>query len=85
MNIIKAAKPDKAKLVEDILIQNARRGVFQGRVSISQVFKFNTYDIYLQLGEEELKDILERVNSQTAKKTTVKYDRRRAGLDSDSD
>lgn len=32
VNILKAAKPDKAKLVEDILINNARMGALRGRV-----------------------------------------------------
>jgi len=34
VNILKAAKPEKAQLVENILIQNARMGAFQGKVSI---------------------------------------------------
>lgn len=33
MNTLKAVKPDKAKMVEDILISNARMGRLQGRVS----------------------------------------------------
>ncbi|KAI1285588.1 Programmed cell death protein 5 [Halotydeus destructor] len=68
LNILKAAKPEKAKMVENILVQNARRGAFSGKLS-----------------EEDLKDVLEKVSSQMDRKTTITYDRRRAGLDSDSD
>ncbi|XP_012228962.1 programmed cell death protein 5 [Linepithema humile] len=38
-----------------------------------------------KLGEKELISLLENVNQQTQKKTTVKFDRRRAALDSDDD
>jgi len=63
-----AAKPEKAKMVENMIIHNARMGVLPGKIT-----------------EEQLKDILGRVSQQTQKQTTVKYDRRRAGLDDDDD
>jgi len=68
LNTIAVAKPEKAKMVENMLIQMARTGQIQGK-----------------LGEAQLKNLLERVSSQTQKTTTVKFDRRRAALDSDSD
>merc|ERR1719495_345926 len=38
-----------------------------------------------KLSENELISLVERVNAQTQKTTTVKFDRRRAALDSDDD
>ncbi|XP_020298820.1 programmed cell death protein 5 [Pseudomyrmex gracilis] len=38
-----------------------------------------------KLGEKELISLLETINQQTQKKTTVKFDRRRAALDSDDE
>ncbi|KAM0727166.1 Programmed cell death protein 5 [Formica fusca] len=38
-----------------------------------------------KLGEKQLINLLESLNQQTQKKTTVKFDRRRAALDSDDD
>ena len=37
MNNIRAVKPEKAEKLENIIIQNAQRGVFQGKVSESQM------------------------------------------------
>jgi programmed cell death protein 5 len=68
LNTIACAKPEKAKMVESMLIQMAQTGQLQGK-----------------LGEEQLKGLLEKVSEQTHKKTTVKFDRRRAALDSDDD
>ena len=69
MNIIKTAKPEKGRMVEDILINNARMGSFPGQIS-----------------EDELKKILEQVNSRFGQKETkVNFDRRRVNLDSDDD
>lgn len=70
LNTIALAKPDKAKMMENALIQMARSGQLQGKI-----------------GEEQLKSLLERMNTETGmnKKTTVSFDRRRAALDSDSD
>ncbi|XP_060568192.1 programmed cell death protein 5-like [Ruditapes philippinarum] len=68
LNTIAVAKPEKAKMVESMLMQMAQSGQIQGK-----------------LNETQLKGLLERVNERTQKTTTVKFDRRRAALDSDSD
>lgn len=68
LNTIAVAKPEKAKMVESMLIQMAQTGQIQGK-----------------LNETQLKGLLEKVNERTQKTTTVKFDRRRAALDSDSD
>ncbi|UJR13941.1 hypothetical protein I4U23_000944 [Adineta vaga] len=69
LNTIALTKPEKGRMVEDILIQNARRGAFgNGKVS-----------------EEQLIGLLEQVSKVTEKTTKVNFDRRRAALDSDSD
>ncbi|WAR13362.1 PDCD5-like protein [Mya arenaria] len=62
------AKPEKAKMIEGMLIQMARSGQIQGKID-----------------ETQLKGLLAQVNERTKKTTTVKFDRRRAALDSDSD
>ncbi|XP_067930256.1 programmed cell death protein 5-like [Watersipora subatra] len=38
-----------------------------------------------KLGEAQLKSLLEQISGQTQKTSSVKFDRRRAALDSDSD
>lgn len=63
-----AAKPEKAKMVENTIIQMARLGQIAGKLS-----------------DEALKQILDRIAGQTQKTTVVKFDRRRAAIDSDSD
>jgi programmed cell death protein 5 len=68
LNMIALTKPEKARMVESMLIQMAQRGQVQGK-----------------LGEEQLKSLLEQVSEKTQKTTTVKFDRRRAALDSDED
>lgn len=69
LNTLALTKPDKARMVESMLIQMAQRGQIQGK-----------------LGEEQLKDLLEKISTQTSQKApTVKFDRRRAALDSDED
>ncbi|XP_036440780.1 programmed cell death protein 5 isoform X1 [Colossoma macropomum] len=60
-------KPDKAKAVENYLIQMARFGQLGGKIT-----------------ENGLIEILEKVNQQTEKKTTVKFNRRRV-MDSDEE
>lgn len=65
---INAAKPDKAHMIENIIIQNARMGAIRGKVD-----------------EENLKGLLEKVNSQTKRETKVNYERRRVFDDSDED
>lgn len=66
VNTIRIAKPEKAAMVENLLVNMARRGQIGG-----------------QLGENELKGLLEQVSEQTKQETTVKFDRRRAALDDD--
>ncbi|XP_043287814.1 programmed cell death protein 5 [Venturia canescens] len=68
LNTLSLGRPEKAKMVEEMLVSMAQRGQLPGR-----------------LGEEELIRLLESVNQQTRKTTTVKFDRRRAALDSDDD
>jgi len=68
LNTIALTKPEKAKMVESMLVQMAQSGQIQGK-----------------LGEEQLKALLEKVSEKTTKTTTVKFDRRRAALDSDED
>ncbi|XP_011310674.1 programmed cell death protein 5 [Fopius arisanus] len=68
LNTLSLGKPEKAKMVEGMLLSMAQRGQLPGK-----------------LGEKELIGLLESVNQQTQKKTTVKFDRRRAALDSDDD
>ena len=69
MNIIKTAKPEKGRMVEDILIGNARRGAFPGQISEDQ-FKKILEEVNSQLAPKE---------------TKVNFDRRRVNLDSDDD
>lgn len=69
VNTIKLSKPEKGAAVEDMLCKMARAG-----------------QIRVKLSEKELIDILESLNQQMPKSTrTVKFDRRRAALDSDDD
>merc|ERR1712226_316973 len=60
LNTIALTKPDKAAMVENALVQMARSGQIQSKMSEAQ-FKGST------------------------QQTSVKFDRRRAALDSDSD
>uniref|UniRef100_A0A915CH26 Programmed cell death protein 5 n=2 Tax=Parascaris univalens TaxID=6257 RepID=A0A915CH26_PARUN len=63
-----AAKPEKAAMVENMIIQMARMGQIAGKMN-----------------DETLKELLDRISERTQKTTTVKFDRRRAAIDSDSD
>ncbi|CAF0730689.1 unnamed protein product [Adineta ricciae] len=69
LNTISLTKPEKGRMVEDIILQNARRGAFGGG----------------KISEEQLIGLLEQVSKATEKTTKVNFDRRRAALDSDSD
>ncbi|XP_005107943.1 programmed cell death protein 5 [Aplysia californica] len=69
LNTIAVAKPEKAKMVESLIIQMARSGQLQGQ----------------KLSEQALIGLLEQVSSSTQKKTTVKFDRRRINLDDEDD
>ncbi|XP_076470920.1 programmed cell death protein 5-like [Babylonia areolata] len=64
---IKAAKPEKAAMVENVIVRMAQTGQLAGKMN-----------------EQSLKGLLENISERTQKKTTVKFDRRRANLD-DSD
>ncbi|EZA51208.1 hypothetical protein DMN91_012623 [Ooceraea biroi] len=69
LNTLCLGKPEKGRMVEEMLLSMAQRGQLSGK-----------------LGEKELISLLESINQQTKqKKTTVKFDRRRAALDSDDD
>ncbi|OAD57573.1 Programmed cell death protein 5 [Eufriesea mexicana] len=68
LNTLSLGKPEKGKMVEDIILSMAQRGQLRGK-----------------LDENELINLLESVNQQTQRKTVVKFDRRRAALDSDDD
>ncbi|PBC27567.1 programmed cell death protein 5 [Apis cerana] len=68
LNTLCLGKPEKGKMVEDMILSMAQRGQLPGK-----------------LGEKELISLLESVNQQTQRKTVVKFDRRRAALDSDDD
>lgn len=67
MNTLKVSKPEKAAMFENMVIQMAQRGQIMGK-----------------LDDERFKSILESVTAQMPQKqSTVKYDRRRAAIDSD--
>lgn len=68
LNTLCLGKPEKGKMVEDMILNMAKRGQLPGK-----------------LGEKELINLLESINQQTQQKTVVKFDRRRAALDSDDD
>ncbi|XP_041986977.1 programmed cell death protein 5 [Aricia agestis] len=69
LNIIKMSKPDKGALIENMICRMAQTGQIGGKIS-----------------EQELIQMLESLNQQMPKSTsTVKFDRRRAALDSDDD
>lgn len=65
---IAVARPDRAKMTEDIIIQHTRMGMIRGKVD-----------------EDSLKDLLDKVTSQTKRETKVSYERRRVFEDSDED
>lgn len=67
LSTLGAVKPERARMVENIIIQNARMGSIRGKV-----------------GEEQLKELLEKVTEQTKRETKVSYERRRV-FDEDSD
>ncbi|CAG9534570.1 unnamed protein product [Cercopithifilaria johnstoni] len=65
---LSAAKPEKARMVENMIVQMARRGQIAGKMD-----------------DESLRRLLTRFSENTRQITTVKFDRRRAAIDSDSD
>ncbi|XKL63258.1 hypothetical protein PGB90_005622 [Kerria lacca] len=70
LNTLMIGKPEKGRLVENLILQMAQ-----------------TRQIMSKLNEEELIGLIEKVNKQFGcqQKTTVKFDRRRAALDSDDE
>lgn len=69
MNTLKISKPEKAQMVEGMIVRMAQMGQLQGK-----------------LDDAQLVSLLESVNSQMPRSTsTVKFDRRRAAIDSDDD
>nr|VZI21587.1 unnamed protein product [Spirometra erinaceieuropaei] len=68
LNTLAMTKPDKAKAVENMLINMARTGRIGGKVT-----------------EEQLKGLLTQIASSSKQSTTVKFDRRKAAIDSDED
>lgn len=61
-------KPEKGKMVENMLVRMAQTG-----------------QICTKISEKDLIGLLENVNNQTKSKTSVKFDRRRAAIDSDDE
>lgn len=69
MNTLKISKPEKAQMFENMVIRMAQMGQVHGK-----------------LDDAQFVSILESVNAQMPQsKSTVKYDRRRAAIDSDDD
>lgn len=69
MNTLKISKPEKAAIFENMVLRMAQTGQLRGK-----------------LDDAQFVSILESVNAQMPQsKSTVKYDRRRAAIDSDDD
>ncbi|KAH8302521.1 hypothetical protein KR215_008324 [Drosophila sulfurigaster] len=69
LNTLKVSKPEKAQMFESMVIRMAQMGQVRGK-----------------LDDAQFVSILESVNAQMPQsKSTVKYDRRRAAIDSDDD
>uniref|UniRef100_A0A1Q3FCY9 Putative apoptosis-related protein/ dna-binding protein n=1 Tax=Culex tarsalis TaxID=7177 RepID=A0A1Q3FCY9_CULTA len=69
LNTLKISKPDKAQMVEGMIIRMAQMGQIGGKLDDASLVK-----------------LLESLNQQMPRSnSTVKFDRRRAALDSDSD
>ncbi|XP_017486393.1 PREDICTED: programmed cell death protein 5 [Rhagoletis zephyria] len=69
LNTLKISKPEKAQMFENMVIRMAQMGQVRGK-----------------LDDTQFKSILESINAQMPQsKSTVKYDRRRAAIDSDDD
>ncbi|XP_067645833.1 programmed cell death protein 5 [Eurosta solidaginis] len=69
LNTLKISKPEKAQMFENMVIRMAQMGQVRGK-----------------LDDAQFVSILESVNAQMPQsKSTVKYDRRRAAIDSDDD
>lgn len=69
MNTLKISKPEKAQMVESMIIRMAQSGQIPGK-----------------LDDEQLVQLLESLNQQMPKSNSiVKFDRRRAAMDSSDD
>ncbi|XP_065160294.1 programmed cell death protein 5 [Atheta coriaria] len=69
LNTLSLGKPEKGRMVEDMLVRMAQSGQIRNKIS-----------------ESDFIGILESVNAQLPQhNTSVKFDRRRAALDSDDD
>uniref|UniRef100_A0A2M4AXK4 Putative programmed cell death protein n=1 Tax=Anopheles triannulatus TaxID=58253 RepID=A0A2M4AXK4_9DIPT len=69
LNTLKLSKPEKAQMVEGMIIRMAQMGQIGGRLDDASLVK-----------------LLESLNQQMPRSnSTVKFDRRRAALDSDED
>lgn len=69
VNTLSLGKPEKGRMVEDMLVRMAQSGQIRNKIS-----------------ESDFIGILESVNAQLPQhNTSVKFDRRRAALDSDDD
>jgi len=69
LNTLKISKPEKAEMVEQMIIQMAQSGRIGGK-----------------LDDQQFRQVLESLSDQMPRSTSkVKFDRRRANLDSDSD
>ncbi|KAF6773788.1 hypothetical protein AHF37_07548 [Paragonimus kellicotti] len=68
LNTIALTKPEKAQMVENMLINMAQTGRVRSK-----------------LNEDQFKQILTQLSSNAPKTITVKFDRRRAAIDSDDD
>lgn len=69
VNTIKLSRPEKGAMVENMICRMAQTGQIRNKIT-----------------EPELIQLLESLNQQMPKSTsTVKFDRRRAALDSDDE
>ena len=69
LNTLKISKPEKAQMFENMVIKMAQMGQLRGK-----------------LGDAQFVSLLESINAQMPQtQSTVKYDRRRAAIDSDDD
>ncbi|KAL5968186.1 Programmed cell death protein 5 [Taenia solium] len=68
LNTLAMTKPDKAKAVENMLVNMAQTRGISGQIT-----------------DEQLRNMLNDIASHTKKSTEVKFDRRRAAIDSDED
>ncbi|XP_066153741.1 programmed cell death protein 5 [Euwallacea fornicatus] len=91
---LKDQEDAKNAILSQVLDQNARarlNTLMLGKPEKGQMVQgmllrmAQTGQIMSKIGEKELINLLENVSAQTQSKASVKYDRRRAALDSDDD